>query len=442
MKAGTSPSIDALRAQGGIANAAAAVDPGEERFRDTKADGGARHRARARAGIRSDRQVALLSRSKGSRVDEALARAYANRSDYQAALCRREGDGIFAKGRGGGLLPVHFICGRLRRCGRPPFVEPRSVRRARHGERSDFPGRPRSWRRAGGGSAIAAKPRSRWKTCARRSIQTCARRYSTCSLPPSRCRWPEATSTWRQQTLTQSHRSVRGGRDGYGGSGAVAGNRCERQRAVHLEPLQLSITPKFRSPGRSDWPKRASNNTSKENSHGTTNERGSAAQSSERRKPAAGTETHSASPPPSSAAQNALHRNPAARRFAVVVVIVAARGRLLRVALFHELRKHGRRAGGRPPDAAERTHLRIHRESERGRQPVRDRRNGARGNRSEGLSGGAGSGAGESGRCGGQAQSLGISVPITSISTTSQTSATEADVENAKRGNFRRATAV
>ena len=62
----------------------AAVDSGEKRFRHSEADCCARDRLGSRAAIRAYRQIALPA-LRGFTVDDALKRAYASRSDYQAA---------------------------------------------------------------------------------------------------------------------------------------------------------------------------------------------------------------------------------------------------------------------------------------------------------------------------------------------------------------------
>ena len=149
---------------------------------------------------------------------------------------------------------------------------------------------------------------------------------------------------------------------------------------------------------------------------------------------AAAPETHSAAPPPSSAARNALHRNPAARWLVIGVVLVVLVGAVFAWRYFssYESTDDAQVDGHLMPLSARisgyvtKVNVDDNQYVQAGTvlaeidpsdyQVALDQ---ARANLADAEA---------------QAQSLGINVPITSINTTSQTSATEADVENAKAG--------
>jgi membrane fusion protein (multidrug efflux system) len=150
--------------------------------------------------------------------------------------------------------------------------------------------------------------------------------------------------------------------------------------------------------------------------------------------PPAAAETHSAAPPPPSAARDALRRNPAARRFAIVVVLVLFVGGFFAWRYFASYEStDDAQVDGHLMPLSTRISGYVTKVNVDDNQVVKagfvlaeiDPRDyqvavdQARANLSDAEA---------------QAQSLGINVPITSINTTSQTSASEADVESAKAG--------
>jgi membrane fusion protein (multidrug efflux system) len=150
--------------------------------------------------------------------------------------------------------------------------------------------------------------------------------------------------------------------------------------------------------------------------------------------PPAATETHSAAPPPLSAARNDFRKNPAARRFAIAAVLVLLVGGFFAWRYFtsYESTDDAEVDGHLMPLSA-RISGYITKVNVDDNQLVkagtvlaeidpRDYQVAADQARASLADAEA------------QAQSIGINVPITSINTTSQTSATEADVESAKAG--------
>ena len=163
--AGTSPSIDALRAK-------VELQTRQQQLIQAKNDFAIQKLTVARViGLAPGQQFELTDKSpysplEGVTVDEALARAYAGRSDYQAALSDVRAMEYSRKAASAGYFPSFLLSTLITAWpGRTSRHESWRVRCARNAEYPDISGRQRPRRRVEGGCATQ-QSRERWKICA------------------------------------------------------------------------------------------------------------------------------------------------------------------------------------------------------------------------------------------------------------------------------------